>query len=84
MGDSSMTVNEVLKHVREYILCTDVDLDQAQRPNWFYKPFTPEELAVHPDRERILATAEAIAEEMIEAAVRDAKSAIEIDDDLPV
>jgi hypothetical protein len=79
-----MTASEALKHVEQYVRWADIDLDQAQRPHWFYRPFMPEEIDAHPERERILATVKAAAEELMKEAIVDAQGEIEIDDDLPV
>jgi hypothetical protein len=75
-----MTANEALKRVREYVRWADIDLDQAQRPHWFHKPFTPEAIDAHPERERILATIQAAAEELIKEVVCDAEGEIEIEE----
>jgi hypothetical protein len=50
----------------------EVDFYEAQRPGWFCRPFSPEEIASHPGRDRIEATVRAAAEELVRRVLRDA------------
>jgi hypothetical protein len=43
----------------------NVLLDAADRPDWFHRPFTRDEIDQHPDRERLLSTLEAVASEAV-------------------
>jgi hypothetical protein len=46
-----------------------VDLNRCQRPGWWHRPFSALELEGRPDRERIYATIEAAAVQLVTAAI---------------
>jgi hypothetical protein len=75
-----MTAAEALKLVRQYVAWAEIDLERAQRPDWFFRPFTPEETDAHPERERILATAKAAAGELVHAAISFAEGEVELEE----
>jgi hypothetical protein len=44
------------------VLYGPIDVGHLERVAWFHRPYTPEELAAHPERERIVATINAALE----------------------
>ncbi|MGH6895756.1 MAG: hypothetical protein ACREJ5_04315 [Geminicoccaceae bacterium] len=59
---------DLLAGVRAEALYGATDLESSARPAWFYRPFSSEELDRHPDRERILATIEAVVRDRLDYA----------------
>jgi hypothetical protein len=64
-------VNARWRYIERLVRDADVDLDAAQPPGWYCRPFSPDELAVHPDRDRIEATAKAAAEELVKRILQE-------------
>jgi hypothetical protein len=58
-------MNARWRYIERLIRDAGVDFDAAQRPGWYHKPFSWEEIAAHPDRDGIEATAKATAEELV-------------------
>jgi hypothetical protein len=43
----------------------EIDIEAAAVPGWYYRPFSRDEIEAHPDRERIMATIEAVVDDVL-------------------
>jgi hypothetical protein len=62
------SLSDALGQIKFEALHGEIDLDSAYRSGWWHRPYTAEELNAHPDKERILATIEAVVRAKINYA----------------
>lgn len=60
-----MVLKDLLSEVDLYAYDAESVLDRPEGRGWWHRPFTREEIEVHPDRERIVATLELLSDRML-------------------
>ena len=64
-----MTPSELLRLVKSEAEQLPLDFDRAYEFGWFVRPFTADEIDQHPDRERIVATVDALSRWLVAEAI---------------